>query len=180
MDSKKNHNRKSIRIKEYDYSQPNWYYKTICTHDKECIFGIIQNGEVKLNEYGKIANQCLNEIQLHFEFTNLDYYVIMLNHIHFIINIDADKCRGTACRAPTHENFGKPVAGSIPTIIRSYKSVVTKQINILRQTPGFPVWQRNYYEHIIRNDVELYKIRQYIHNNPIKWEDDDYYKYDWI
>ncbi|MCP9448402.1 MAG: transposase [Nitrospira sp.] len=76
--------------------------------------------------------------------------------------------RGTACRAPT-EQFGCPVTGSIPTIIRSFKSAVTKQINEQRRTPGVPIWQRNYYEHIIRNDESLNRIREYIANNPLQW-----------
>jgi len=79
--------------------------------------------------------------------------------------------KGTACRAPT-ERFGKPVAGSVPTIIRSYKSAVTKNINELRNTPGVPVWQRNYYERIIRDDRELDGIREYIVNNPAQWDQD--------
>ena len=79
-------------------------------------------------------------------------------------------------RAPTttpkYESFGKPVAGSIPTIIRGFKSTVTKQINELRNTPGAPLWQRNYYEHIVRNEKSLNRIRQYIINNPANWEND--------
>jgi len=81
-------------------------------------------------------------------------------------------CRGTACRAPTTEKFGKPVTQSIPTIIRSFKSAVTKQINIINHTPGQSIWQRGYYEHIIRDERELNRIRRYIINNPAKWEYD--------
>jgi len=180
MDRIINHNRKSIRIKEYDYSQPNWYYITICTHDKECMFGVIQNGEVILNEYRKIAEAewiRTKEIRKNIE---LDYFVIMPNHIHGIIIIEPPDV-GTHCNVSLRqeESFGKSTKNSIPTIVKLYKATVTKQINILRQTPAVPVWQRNYYEHIIRNDNDLYKIRQYLHNNPIKWEDDDYYKYNW-
>ncbi len=179
MYDKETHKRRSIRIKEYDYSQANWYYITICTYDKECIFGDIKKVEMVLNEYGQVAEKCMNDIPEHNQLMKLDYCCVMPNHVHLIIIIDTDIRKGTACRAPTPEGFGKPVPGSIPTIVRTYKSAVTRLINILRKTPGEPVWQRNYYEHIIRNDMELYKIRQYIHNNPIKWEDDDYYKFDW-
>ncbi len=80
--------------------------------------------------------------------------------------------RGTACRAPTGEQFGKPVSGSIPTIIRSFKSAATKRVNESHGTPGTKLWQRNYYEHIIRNDDELNRIRQYIIDNPINWDTD--------
>ncbi|MGC9472518.1 MAG: transposase, partial [Bacteroidales bacterium] len=75
-----------------------------------------------------------------------------------------------------HEQFGKPVSGSIPTIVRSFKSAVSKQINQIRQTPGIPVWQRNYWEHIVRDEIELYRIRIYIYNNPMKWENDQNYQ----
>jgi len=81
--------------------------------------------------------------------------------------------RGTACRAPTTgEQFGKPVSGSLPTMIRSFKSTVTKQINEMCNTPGAGFWQRNYYEHIIRNDNELNRIREYITHNPVRWDMD--------
>ena len=109
----------------------------------------------------------------------------MPNHFHGIIWIVDDGGRGTARRAPTrraptdhapiHEQFGKPVAGSIPTIVRAFKSAVTRHINIARNTPGVPVWQRNYYEHIIRNEKSYLKIAQYIRNNPTQWELDNLY-----
>ncbi len=83
--------------------------------------------------------------------------------------------RGTMHRAPTVEQFGKPTSNTIPTIIRGYKSSVTKQINILRKQPGVPVWQRNYYEHIIRDEKSYYQISEYIQTNPLKWQDDKYY-----
>ncbi|MHB8194115.1 MAG: transposase [Bellilinea sp.] len=73
---------------------------------------------------------------------------------------------------PTHEQFGKPVAGSIPTIVRGFKSAATKRINIFRNTPGVPVWQRNYYEHIIRDEKSYLEIAQYIFDNPAHWETD--------
>jgi len=98
----------------------------------------------------------------------------MPNHVHMIIVIwhNNESGNGTACRTPTVEKFGKPVKQSVPTIIRSYKSIVTKRINILRNTPGVSVWQRNYYEHIIRNEREMNRIRRYIINNPPNWEYD--------
>jgi putative transposase len=172
--------RKSIRIREYDYSQPNWYYITICSYKKECIFGEIKKGVMVLNEFGKIAKtewEKTKDIRKNIE---LDYFIIMPNHIHGIIIIEK-KNVGAHCNVPLPqtESFGKSTKNTIPTIVKLYKSAVTKQINILRNSPGHPVWQRNYYEHIIRNDKELYKLRQYIHNNSIKWEDDEYHNYDW-
>ena len=133
-----------------------------------------------LNEWGEIAKQCWLEIPMHFANMVLDEYVIMPNHIHGIIIVDR---RGRACRAPTHsaplqdmrkntstiEQFGKPTHGSIPTIIRSYKSAVTRHINQKQNISGRTLWQRNYYEHIIRDEEELNQIREYITNNPLKW-----------
>jgi putative transposase len=78
-------------------------------------------------------------------------------------------CRGDQPIAPT-EQFGKPISGSLPTIVRSFKSAATKLINELRSTPRAPVWQRNYYEHVIRNEDDLNEIREYILSNPVKWD----------
>ncbi len=121
---------------------------------------------------GEIAESCWQEIPRHFEHVDLDYYIIMPNHLHGILIIDDDR-RGTACRAPTddqttYERFGKPQKGSIPTVIRSFKSAVTKQINQLRNTPGLPVWQSNYFDRVIRDEDELTRIREYILYNLLK------------
>lgn len=126
---------------------------------------------MRLNRYGEIVNsEWLKTINMRRNLM-LDAYIIMPNHIHGIIFIsDFDSRRGTLQRAPTFERFGKPVSNSIPTIIRLFKSSVTKQINALRGTPEMPVWQRNYYEHVIRNEDDLSEIREYILNNPLKWD----------
>ncbi|MGB7293038.1 MAG: transposase [Thermodesulfobacteriota bacterium] len=165
------HHRRSIRLKDYDYSQAGAYFITICAYNRACIFGDILEGQIKLNQYGEIVN--LEWLKTNNMRTNLvlDAYIIMPNHIHGIISIsDFDDRRGTLQRAPTFEHFGKPVSNSIPTIIRLFKSSVTKQINALRGTLGLPVWQRNYYEHVIRNEDDLSEIREYILNNALKWD----------
>lgn len=100
----------------------------------------------------------------------MDEFVVMPNHLHGIIVIDG---RGTACRARIEESFGRPVAGSLPTIIRSFKSAVSKRINQMRVNPGVPVWQRNYYERVIRDEQELNGIQHYIADNPAKWAEDE-------
>jgi REP element-mobilizing transposase RayT len=123
---------------------------------------------VQLNKYGHIVEtEWIKTADIR-KNVELDTYAIMPNHFHGILLI-TDNCRGTEHRAPTVEQFGKLVSGSLPTIIRSFKATVTKQINQLRNTPGSSVWQRNYYEHIIRNEKKLNKIRKYIINNPLKW-----------
>ena len=166
------HHRKSIRLKEYDYSQAGYYFVTICAQNKEHLFGKINDGVMILNEFGEIVNNYIQDIPTHFPNSYFDYYCIMPNHIHLIIIID-DHSRDTACRVPT-EAFGFPVSGSLPTIIRSLKSAITKRINEIRNNLRSSVWQRNYYEHIIRNDKELYEIRNYIENNPLNWSEDEY------
>lgn len=103
-------------------------------------------------------------------------YMIMPNHFHGVIWIVDDRGRGTAQRDPTVEQFGKPVAGSIPTIVRAFKSAVTRQINQVHQTPGAPVWQRNYYEHIICDERAYQTIAAYILDNPRQWEGDQLFK----
>jgi putative transposase len=128
----------------------------------------LENGIIRLNEFGEtVRDEWLKTQTL---WTNLivDEFVIMPNHVHGILMI-IEGCRGTLQRAPTIERFSKPVSNSIPTIVRLFKSATTKKINQIRLTPGLPVWQRNYWEHVIRNEDKLFKIRQYIQNNPLKW-----------
>jgi len=180
------HNRRSIRLKGYDYSQPGAYFVTICTHNRACLFGDIINGQMILNNYGEIVdNEWIKTAEIRKNII-LDEFIVMPNHVHGIIIIDNDAyCRVTVHhdptinRAPTqYECFGKPTSNTIPTIIRSLKSTITKQINIIRNTPNVPVWQRNYYEHVIRNENELNRIRQYIIDNPVKWENDHDFEFD--
>ena len=163
------YNRRSIRLKEYDYSQDGAYFVTICAHNKKCLFGDIVDGGVRLNNVGEMVEKYRGEIPIHFPQAQLDEFVTMPNHIHGIIVLSTTR-RGTACRARTIEKFGRPIRGSLPTILRSYKSAVTKRINEMRKTPYIPIWHRNYYEHVIRDEDKLNEIRQYIIDNLLKWE----------
>ena len=169
IDNSKEYHRRSIRLKEYDYSQNGGYFITICTNGGECLFGNIVIGEMQLNKYGIIIRkEWLKTGEMRSNLL-IDEFIIMPNHLHGIIMI-MDNCRGTLQRAPTVEQFGKPVSNSIPTIIRLFKASTTKQINQVRHTSGTSIWQRNYYEHVIRNEEDLKQIREYIVNNPRKWE----------
>ncbi|MFQ5680547.1 MAG: transposase [Candidatus Omnitrophota bacterium] len=106
-----------------------------------------------------------------YPYIQLDEFIIMPNHIYGIINIV-----GAHCNAPLHnrvEKFGRSISNSIPTIIKLFKSTTTKQINQLRNAPQKSVWQRNYYEHIIRDERDLSRIREYIINNPVNWNMDE-------
>jgi len=181
FDSQKHH-RRSIRLPNYDYSQAGAYYVTIVTWHRECLFGEVVKGEMKLNQYGLVAKQQWEKLPKRFPNIELGAFVIMPNHEHGIIVITDG--RGTAenrmgydgessRRAPTHEQFQRPVKGSVPTIIRSYKSSVAYRINLMRGTEGVPVWQRNYYEHIIRNECDLQNTTSYIESNPMMWDEDD-------
>ena len=149
------HHRRTIRLRHFDYAQPGSYFITIVTHQRECIFGGIANGIMKLNGLGAIAKHQWEKLPKRFPNIELGAFVIMPNHIHGIIEIVDESRRGTAedCdnhvepsyrRSPTIEKFQKLIKGSIPAVVRSYKSTVTSRINSLHKTHGSPVWQRNY------------------------------------
>lgn len=164
------HHRRSIRLPGYDYSRPGMYFVTLCAWNRGCIFGKIAHGQMRLNSSGMIVRgEWLRTSALRTG-VELDEFVIMPNHFHGILCI-SDAGRGTARRAPT-EQFGRPVAGSVPTVIRAFKSAVTKRVHEKNRTDKSPVWQRNYYECIVRSDAELNRRRQYIIDNPAQWGDD--------
>jgi putative transposase len=170
------HHRHSLRLPSYDYTQPGAYFVTLCTHQRVCSLGAVADGQMQLNHWGRAVAECWAAIPAHFAHAALDEWVVMPNHVHGILVItDVAVVAGDAvgarhCRAPTQpEQFGQPVPGSIPTILRSFKSAVTKRINALRGVNAPPVWQRNYYEHVIRNEKEQHAIREYIRLNPMQW-----------
>ena len=175
----------SVRLPGHDYSQPGAYFITICTHNRQCLFGEIVDGEIMLNKFGELVKSEWQKTGIIRPNIVIDAFVIMPNHLHGILIINDDFCcRDTLQRVSTIgrktnennqiEQFGKPTKNSIPTIVRLFKSTTTKQINQIRQTPGIPVWQRNYYEHIIRDTDDLSRIRHYIADNPKNWKNDEY------
>ena len=181
------HHRRSIRLKGYDYTRPGAYFITFCSYQRMHLFGEIKDGEMVLNDAGKIArDEWFKTAELR-PYVKLyeDEFVIMPNHGHGIIWIvdnnvgtrrrrvqDLEEQWARQRRAPTEktESFGRPVNGSIPTIVRAYKSAVTYAVNALENQRGAVLWQKNYYEHVIRNDRELNNIRWYILNNPLHWQ----------
>jgi len=185
------HHRRSIRLQGYDYSQPGAYFITLCTQNRECLFGEILNGEMRLNEFGKIAHQCWLEIPQHFPHVQLDEFVVMPDHIHGIIVLNNIVVVGVGVQnfepRPQQQNieplqnieprrknaYQHVIPRSVGSIIRGFKIGVTK--NFRQNTDIYVVWQRNYYEHIIRNEIELNRIRQYIIDNPKKWRTDENY-----
>lgn len=184
------HHRRSIRLKGYDYTQPGAYFVTICAYQRMHVFGEVINGEMILNETGKIArDEWFKTAELR-PYVKLyeDEFMIMPNHGHGIIWIMDDgrnnvgALRGNAQsraeqrstptkNAPTKNAPTKTVApGSLGAIVRGYKSAVTYAVNAAENQRGAALWQRNYYDHIIRNDRELDNIRWYILNNPLNWQ----------
>ncbi len=176
------HHRQSIRLRQYDYSWPGVYFVTICVREKECVLGEIVNGEMRLSEWGSIVHEFWDMLPAHFPDVTMDCCVTMPNHHHALINIHHDR-RG-AVAAP---NIAAPHAGNSdgetgeatsplrPTlgqIVAYHKYQTTKRINALRGMPGAPFWQRNYWEHVVRDDIDLNRIRQYIENNPLRWHED--------
>jgi len=145
--------RKQIRLKDYDYSLPGNYFVIICTKDRECLFGEIINDEMVLSETGRMVKKW---------WLRLDEFIIMPNHMHGIIEII---CRGGVTPPLQY----KPILGQI---VGYFKYQSTKTINKKNNTFGEKLWQRNYYEYIIRGEKDLDRIRSYILENPEKWDGD--------
>ncbi len=157
------HHRRSIRLKDYDYGQPGAYFVTICTHRHVCLFGDVMDGTMCLNGYGRLVEEEWVQTEAIRPNVIMDVFQVMPNHVHGIIGIVDPECgRGMARPAPTARQFGKPIQNSLSMIVGSFKSAVTKGINRRRGTPGTLLWQRGYYEHIIRHERALDGIRQYI------------------
>ena len=211
--------RKSIRLRHYDYTQPGFYFVTICTQSRECLFGQVVDGQMVLNDVGQVVRQSWAELPQRYPTVELDASVIMPNHVHGIIVIGGAarnpppvgallaaplvrvKGTGAASSAPTPVSpmgaassaptpvssigaassaptpvigaaSGAPTKPTLGQIIRAFKSISAIQGNRILSRSGRPLWQRNYYEHVIRNDDELQRAREYIGNNPMKWEFD--------
>ena len=166
--------RKSIRLKDYDYTQEGAYYVTICTHDRKCIFGYIKDGKMILNEPGKSVEYTWYDLPNHNNNIELDEFVVMPNHVHGIIVIVGAGSKP----ALIHERAGyepAPTVHGLSEMIRQFKTFSAKRINKIDNATGTAVWQRNYYEHVIRNEHDLSGIREYILMNPIMWNNDKYY-----
>ncbi len=178
------HNRQSLRLPTYDYSQSGAYFVTLCAFERKDLFGNIKNGAMLLNEYGKIvADEWVKSSVIRTEIV-LDEWVIMPNHFHAIVWIrDSAGAHGVrpcihavrpcihtrgARRAPLRAPLRREPR-SVSSLIAGFKSAVTKHIYAIRNDT-LPVWQRNYYERIIRSERELFAVRRYIVENPLKWE----------
>jgi len=193
------HHRKSIRLRGYDYSRNGLYFITICTYNRECLFGEIMDKEMMLNDAGKIANECWLNIPEHFPNAILHEHVVMPNHVHGIIELSdtamtvdennvgvqdaGEQTVGVqnfeplppAPSPPTpspQNQFQHIIPRSIGSIVRGYKIGVTKFFR--DNTDIYHVWQRNYHEYIIRSEQSYLRISEYIINNPKMWENDKF------
>jgi len=156
--------RKTNRLIEYDYSQNGAYFVTICAHDKQCIFGEIAGGagnarpQMILSEIGCIVDKVINKISSIYDAVSVDKYVIMPNHVHLLIMIN---------------DCGRPMAApTISTIVNQFKGYITK---VVGARIARPLWQKLFYDHIIRNQNDYAKIWEYIDTNPDKWHEDKYF-----
>jgi REP element-mobilizing transposase RayT len=170
--------RRSLRLRGYDYSQPGAYFVTICTRKRLPIFGRVDQGKMLLNNCGKIATRKWEQLDERFPEIEIDEFIVMPDHMHGIViisDVGAIHTGGAIHELPRQQDeieTNSPIARrrmTLPMVIGFYKMNTAKAINIANDTRGTHVWQRNYYEHIIRNQHSLNRISRYIQENPIKW-----------
>lgn len=160
------HRRRSMRLKHYDYSQPGAYFVTMVTHQRLNLFGDVINDEAILNNFGRIVEEeWLKSAEIRREI-EMDQYVIMPNHVHGVIILNQ---LWATRRSPLQTSARGPSKRSLGAFVAGFKLATTKRIDKLGRPYGGRVWQRNYYEHVIRNEKALNKIREYILQNPLKW-----------
>ncbi|RJP64479.1 MAG: transposase [Candidatus Abyssobacteria bacterium SURF_17] len=210
MANRSKHKRRSIRLREYDYSEVGAYFITICVRDKKFLFGVIEDGKMMVNDAGSMVIHAWNDLSARFPFLQMDESVVMPNHIHGIVGIMGGiGCRGEPCVRPMSSivanqrnktnpsepsNLGehkvRPYSlessrssprgtanDSVGRIIQAFKSITTVRYAHGVKEHGWEwfsgrLWQRNYYEHVIRNEDEMSLIREYIVGNPMQWEVD--------
>ncbi len=168
------HSRRNLRLKGYDYRQNGAYFVTICTYQRSCLLGAVKNGVMILNAWGRIVQDEWRRTERVRSNVQLDDFVIMPNHLHCILLI-VDDAPTSATSALSNARAGGNAPGSLGQIIGHFKSIVTKRVRKSGASTSIPVWQRNYYEHVIRTESDLQRIREYIIANPARWDDDDYF-----
>ncbi len=171
------HHRHSLRLKGYDYSQAGAYFVTIVTHGRVALFGDVVNGEMRLNRFGEIVQKWWDDIPKHFPNVETGAFIVLPNHVHGIIVIGDDR-RGTV---PVPQDEGTPQMGgetpplrepTLGQVVAYFKYQSAKEINALKGGPVTKLWQRNFYDHIIRNERDLELTWLYIESNPAQWEED--------
>lgn len=184
----------SRRLAGWDYTQAAACFVTVCTRDRECRFGAVESGRMFLNAYGRIAAAEWGRSKTLRDEVHLDTFVVVPNHVHGIVVIappdapanlrrhglgSAGNSRGSDMArhvaTSSKRRFGNPETGSLGTIVGAYKSAVIRRINRMRGTSGAPVWQRGYYDHILRDEREWRRVRRYIRQNPARWHADTHF-----
>ena len=161
--------RRAIRLRGYDYTQQGAYFVTICTWGRLCALGDVVASEMVLSDAGQLAQAAWQALPQHYPGVRLDAWVIMPNHVHGIIVLEAGQRAGLK---PAPTRLSPDPKPALSELVRAFKTFSARRINTARNTAGSPFWQRNYYEHVIRDDDTLNRIRQYIVDNPAKWHED--------
>jgi putative transposase len=161
------HQRRSIRLPEFDYSQPGAYFVTFVVNGRQPILSEVNQGRMILSGLGQAVEQAWYELPRHYPHLVLDEFVVMPNHVHAVMVLTE------AGGSTFDEKRAQATRRALPEIVRALKSYSARSINQIRCTPGQVVWQRSFYDHIIRNQAEWDRIRMYIQNNPSTWETDE-------
>ncbi len=156
------HRRRPLRLRWYDYTRPGAYFVTVCAHRQSFLFGRIVDGAMHPNGFGTIVEACWRALPEHYPHVGPDAFVVMPNHVHGILVLahDAVNGRSTGTALSRH---------GLSEIVRAFKTFSSRRINDLRHGRGAPVWQRGFYEHVIRNERSLGRIRDYIESTPRRW-----------
>ncbi len=152
--------RRSLRLRGHDYSSPGAYFVTICASSH--LFGRVRTADMILSRFGEIARQCWTSIPNHFPHVRIDAFVVMPDHVHGILLLGA--------RYPRTCAIGRISPGSLDAVVRSFKSAVASRINALRGAGVGGIWQRNYFDQVVRNLDDLNRVRRYIRENPARWQ----------
>ena len=165
------HHRRSIRLEGYDYTQAGGYFVTLVTHKRLRLLGDILDDEVRLSAFGQIVvEEWQRTAEIRHEVV-LDEFVVMPDHFHAVLFIVEVNLTGKviSVEEPEQTSLKRPPR-SLGSLVAGFKAATTHRINLLRKTPGEPVWLRNYYEHILRDEHDLNRVRAYISANPARWQ----------
>jgi REP-associated tyrosine transposase len=158
--------RRRLRLASYDYSEDGAYFVTAVTEGRAALFGRIDDSEMRLSQLGAIVEACWFDLPKHYNHLVVDEFIVMPNHIHGVVWLRRAGRPGFK-PAPTNDGSRPHV---LPEIVRAFKTFSARRINALRGTSGVAVWQRSYYERVIRDNRELNAIREYIRSNPVNWQ----------
>ncbi len=178
MSNNSEHHRRSIRLQQYDYAQAGAYFVTICIYEHACLLGDIINGEMRMNAAGQLVADTWTHLPVRFPCIELDAFVVMPNHLHGVLVLsDPPATVGAGLALPNNasdfKKQGTPrSAPTLADVVGAFKSISAIACNRLLNRSGCPFWQRNYYEHVIRHEKDLERIREYIENNPGRWAED--------